>query len=151
MSQQLIHVNFKMFLDKPKALRYTSAVQRKFMGRFGGYTRSTARRSIRKRKKSSRVGSPPSSHEGSLRRLIFFGYDRQRNSVVIGPLKFKSSKIPSVLEHGGHSFALRRNKKTNKLERTRIKIRPRPFMGPAFDVAKPKIPGFWKSAGNQVS
>ena len=49
--------------------------------------RTTARHSIHKRKRTIAPGEPPSSHTGLLRRFIFFGYDRERRSVVIGPAR----------------------------------------------------------------
>jgi len=36
-------------------------------------------------------GSLPSSHVGTLRRLIFFGYDLSARSVVIGPAPLRNT------------------------------------------------------------
>ncbi len=144
MPQKMVNVNFKMFFDRPAVESATSRMGRKVLTRFGGYVRLTAKRSMRRRKKSSAPGSPPSAHEGSLKKTIFFGYDRERESVVAGPLGFKGSNAPEILEHGGETTIMRRDKKTGKLVAKRIKIQPRPFMDPAFEKGRKKLPEFWK-------
>jgi len=79
-------VTKQMFFDRDKVRKRTDAGTRRVLSRFGAYVRTTAKHSIRKRKRISEPGEPPSSHTGLLRRFIFFGYDRDRRSVVIGPI-----------------------------------------------------------------
>jgi len=45
-----------------------------------------------------------------------------------------------LLEHGGE--AARRTKTKTR----RLRYRPRPFMGPAFEAEKPQLPALWKNS-----
>ncbi len=78
-------VTKQMFFDRDKVRRKADAGSRRVLGRFGAFVRTAARHGIRRRKATSAPGEPPSSRTGLLRRFIFFGYDRGRRSVVIGP------------------------------------------------------------------
>lgn len=132
-----------LFFDSPKVLRSVDTATRKVFSRFGAFVRRTARGSIRKRNKASRPGQPPSSHTGLLKRFIFFGYDTNRRSVVIGPTRLTENHrgdAPSALEYGG-TATLGQNK-----DKTCVRIRPRPFMGPAFEKEQTKLPTLWKNS-----
>ena len=86
-------------------------------------------------------GSPPYSHVGLLRKFILFAYDPQRKSVVIGPTLIRAeSQAPRLLEHGGE--AVRRTKTKTR----RLRYRPRPFMGPAYEAEKAQLPALWKNS-----
>jgi hypothetical protein len=98
----------KFFLDKPAVANAVDAGTRRALSKFGAFVRTRSRSSIRKRKKASKPGQPPSSHVGTLKKLIFFTYDQQKKSVVIGPTKFAGSKfigaksgVPETLEYSG--------------------------------------------------
>ena len=130
------------FFDDKSVRRALDRGTRKALSKFGAYVRRRAKSSIRKRKKTSEPGQPPSSHTGKLRKYIYFGYDRTRRSVVIGALPFSSSRAQEVLEHGGRA---RRAVKTFRVgSRGPLKsidvpypgltaiYRPRPYMRPAF-------------------
>lgn len=130
----------RLFFDSPKVLGAVDTATRKVFSRFGAFVRRTARGSIRKRKASSAPGAPPSSHTGLLKRFIFFSFDPTRKSVVIGPMRLTENNrgdAPSALEYGG-TATLDKKKK--------VHIRPRPFMGPAFDKEKPKLPALWQNS-----
>jgi len=123
---------------------------------FGSFVRQTARRSLRKRKKSSEEGKPPSMHEGTIKRKLIYAVDELNKNVVIGPTLW-SRKAAHIVEHGGdfvvnlipwwvltdprERVALKRrlNRAGNSgLERRfrvkrRIKYKARPFMRPAFE------------------
>lgn len=132
-----------LFFDSPKVVRVVDKSTRRVLSRFGAFVRRTAKGSIRKRKKASAPGKPPSSHTGLLKRFIFFGYDRQKQSVVIGPTQLTDNNrgdAPSILEYGGRT-TIEGNKK-----KTRVRISARPFMGPAFEKEKPNLPSLWKNA-----
>jgi phage gpG-like protein len=118
--------------------------KRQTLSRAGAFIRQSARTSIRPRKGTSRPGRPPFSHEGSLRRLIMFGYDPNTESVVVGPVGFKSSIAPNVLEFGGVTNAPYWWKHKRKSKRIRIKARP--YMGPALEREKDKLPWLWESS-----
>jgi phage gpG-like protein len=98
----------------------------------------TAKQSIRKRKKTAPPGQTPSSHTGLLKRFIFFGYEPLRRSVVIGPerLDQKNTDAPHTLEYGGRTT----------VDKKRVRISARPFMGPAFEKEKTNLPSMWKNS-----
>ena len=86
---------------------------------------------------------PPSSHTGTLKKFIFFGYDKDRRSVVIGPVTVpgKSGKTPSALEHGGRVTIT-----AGAAQGQSVNIEPRPFMQPAFDKEIGTLPGLWQDS-----
>lgn len=150
--------------DKANAATYRG------LARFGALTRTKARRSIVKRKRSSTPGMAPSSHDGRLRRNIFFGHDRARQSVVIGPAATKAHRntngilqrglATEVLEYGGQVGVVevysggkwwpvnhRRTRRPGERRRVRwVKMKPRPYMGPAFKSTAPLVSDFWKDS-----
>jgi len=132
-------VTKQMFFDRQAVLGAVDRATRSVLSKFGAFVRTAARHSIRKRKAASQPGSPPSSHVGTLRRLIFFGYDPARKSVVIGPTPFRSEvEAPPLLEYGG------RARRKDRKGRNVVSIyRPRPFMTPAFESEKTKLPALW--------
>ena len=135
-------VTKQMFFDRQAVLGAVDSATRSVLSKFGAFVRTAARHSIRKRKAVSEPGNPPSSHVGTLRRLIFFGYDPARKSVVIGPTPFRSEvEAPPLLEYGGR--AVRKNRKGRNVIAT---YKARPFMGPAFEQEKPKLPALWANS-----
>lgn len=153
--QLLPTVHVSQFFDR---LAVTSRLDRgtlKFLRRAGGALRLTVRRSIRKRKAISQPGRPPHSHEGSLRRLIFFGLDNVHESVVVGPApRFRQSgggglRGASLLEFGGTTYRQERIRTTNGgriTRRTPYHYRPRPFMRPAEKLIRPRLPQMFADA-----
>lgn len=133
-----------MFFDRPRIVAALDRTKRKALSRGGAFIRQAAKTSIRKRKGSAPPGKPPYSHEGSLRRLILFGYDQRTDSVVVGPVGFSKSTAPNVLEFGGTTVITRRVK--GRLVRQRVKIAARPYMGPALEKEKPKLPKAWANS-----
>ncbi len=125
-----------MFFDRAKVKRKVDAWTRKVLSKFGAFVRQTSRKSIRKRKGTSKPGRPPFSHTGTLKKFLFFGYDADRRSVVIGPViaPGKAGKAPATLEHGG-KVSLPTGNKTE--------IAPRPFMQPAFERELPGVSKLW--------
>jgi len=132
-------VTTSMFFDRRAVAGAVDRGTRRVLSRFGAFVRTTARHSIRPRKKVSEPGQPPSSHVGLLRKLIYFGYDAARKSVVIGPTPLRgTAQVPPLLEYGGR--ARRRGRKGRQVMAT---YRARPFMGPAFEREKPRLPAMW--------
>lgn len=134
----------QMFFDRPKVKRAVDAARRQVLSKAGAFIRQTARTSIRKRKGTSKPGSPPHSHVGLLRRFILFGYDKQSDSVVIGPVGFKASGAPRVLERGGTATVTRR--KRGKRTERRVRIAARPYMQPALEKERPILPELWRNS-----
>jgi hypothetical protein len=133
-----------MFFDRATVVRAVDGAKRKVLSKAGAFIRTAARTSIRKRKGSAPAGKPPHSHEGSLRRLILFGYDKAADSVVVGPVGFKKSVAPSVLEYGGDTVVLRR--RGGRLTSQRVRIAARPYMAPALERERPKLPLLWRNS-----
>ena len=154
----------KMFFDKPSVKNAMDKETRKAFRKFGAYVRTRARSSIRRRRKASSPGKPPSSHTGLLKTYIYF--DGDEDNVVIGamPLNMKNvvgaggEKIPQILEHGGTviqtevfkwgkwrraDLRSRRRNAGLQMRKRRIPIAARPFMGPAFEKEKAKLPACW--------
>ncbi|MBP7746998.1 MAG: hypothetical protein KA383_12785 [Phycisphaerae bacterium] len=130
-----------LFFDKQTVLRAVDKAKRAVLSKAGAFIRTTAKHSIRTKKGSAPPGKPPHSHEGSLRRLIYFGYDPASNSVVVGPVGFKRGTAPNVLEFGGKTEIQRR--RHGKVVRTRVTIDRRAFMGPALEKERPQLPKRW--------
>ena len=143
----MIGMDFKSakagFFDRKVVIAKVDAAARRVLSRFGAFVRRSARSSIRKRRRSAPPGSPPSSHTGLLKKFIFFGYDTQRKSVVIGPSRLNRKgrgEAPQLLEYGGTATLVRRGRK----KRTTYKARP--YMGPAFEKEKPQLPAMWRGS-----
>jgi hypothetical protein len=129
------------FFDRAKVKRSVDAATRRVLSKFGAFVRQRARTSIRRRKGTSPPGSPPYSHVGLLRRFILFAYDADRKSVVIGPtLTKEGSEAPRLLEYGGDTVVEVEGK------RQRLRYRPRPFMRPAFEQEKTRLPTLWRDS-----
>ena len=139
-------VTRETFFDRKAVRSAVDRTARRVLSRFGAFVRRAARSSIRKRKRTSMPGEPPSSHTGLLRRFIFFGYDHQRRSVVIGPqrLNQKIGEAPAALEYGGTSTVVEGLR--GKRRKRRVRIKARPYMGPAFEQEKPKLPAMWRDS-----
>jgi len=151
MARPLINMKVtRLFFDRPKVRRGVDRAKRRALSRAGAFIRQRARTSIRKRKGAAPPGKPPRSHEGSLRRLILFGFDRASDSVVVGPVKLnKPGEAPSVLELGGRTTVTRRRtRKDGKrvIESKRVRIAARPYMGPALKKELPNIPKAWANS-----
>jgi hypothetical protein len=136
----------RLFFDRSAVFDRADRATRKVLSRFGAYVRRTAKGSIRFRHKASDPGKPPNSHTTLLRRFIFFSYEPMERSVVIGPARLnqKVGNAPEALEYGGPStdlVGLRRERR-----RRTVYIRPRPYMGPAFEKEKPNLPGMWQDS-----
>lgn len=143
----MIGMDFKsakaMFFDRHAVISKMDTATRKVLSKFGAFVRRSAKSSIRKRKKPAPPGSPPSSHTGLLKKFIFFGYDPDARSVVIGPTRLNQKgrgEAPPILEYGGKATLVRRGKK----KRTTYKARP--YMQPAFEKEQPQLPALWRGS-----
>jgi hypothetical protein len=136
-------VSLDMFFDTDRVKRAADTATRKVLSKAGAFIRTAAKSSIRKRKAISAPGQPPSSHTGLLKRFIFFGYDADRKTVVVGPMRLnqKIGAAPEALEHGGPSTVV--SGLRGKRRKRRIRIAARPYMGPAMVKEMPKFQGIW--------
>ncbi len=155
------------FFDRSKVLAAMDRATRKALSKAGAFIRQRAKTSIRKRKKASAPGSPPSSHVGHLRKFLFFSYDDSSKSVVVGPARLSGTADPDApnrLEYGGTVSGKGRVVfLTNQVGRnaagrftsggkTRVEVSgmldypARPFMGPALEAERPGLPALWKDS-----
>jgi hypothetical protein len=133
-----------LFFDRAKVRGAVNRAKRAVLSKAGAFIRQTARNLIRKRKGTAPPGAPPHSHEGSLRRLIYFGYDPASDSVVVGPVGFRNSPAPHALEFGGKTEV--KSRRRGKVVRTRVTIEQRAFMGPALEKERPSLPKRWANS-----
>jgi len=145
------------FFDRASVKYRVDRRSRQVLAKFGAFVRRTAKQSIRKRKRSSMPYRPPSSHTGLLRRFIWFAYDRQRQSVVIGPVRLSERNrgaAPEALEYGGTARVEHRDRGNKRRFQTALRkqtttttrIQPRPFMNPAFEQEKKRLPSLWRDS-----
>ncbi len=127
----------KTFFDRKAVLDPVKKANLRSLSKAGAFVRRTAKGGIRKQKKISKVGNPPSSHTGKLKDFIFFGLDEARQSVFVGPIRLNGTdgEAPRLLEKSGVSHKGWRYRK-------------RPFMLPALEKESPKFPGFWSKSVN---
>lgn len=111
------------FFDRGLIISAMDQATRKAMVSTGAYTRTVARNSMKKRKGPSDPMTPPHVHVGTLKNLLYFNYDPQARTVVVGPVGLGNSKVPGILEYG------------NKF------VEPRPYMAPAGNKAYKKFAG----------
>lgn len=95
-----------VFFDREKVFRAMDKAKLRALSKFGAFVRTRARTSMRKRKKPSAPGTPPSAHVGTLKKLLYFAYDPATKSVVVGPVPFGAAArqnvgAPEVNEYGG--------------------------------------------------
>lgn len=138
----------KLFFTSKAVTSRVDAATRRVLSRFGAFVRRTAKSSIRKRKKASEPGQPPSSHTGLLKKFIWFGYEPNEHSVVIGPARLtsKTGEAPEALEHGGTATLMETKwigRGRKKRQKRNVHVAARPFMGPAMDKETPKLPSMW--------
>lgn len=141
-----------LFFDDAKVLKAMDAATARALSKFGAEVRRIARASIKESPGPSSAGSPPHSHMAARKReankkrkaagkgpikggfaglrFILFAYDPAAKSVIIGPAsnRTRSLTIPEILEFG---------------KDPKHKVARRPFMGPAFEQTKPKLPALW--------
>jgi hypothetical protein len=121
----------QFYFDQSRVLRATQRANVRNLTTVGAFIRRRTRSLIRERRRPSRPGQPPSRQTGQLRNRILFAVDRRRPSVVIGPVRRKSTTPAEALERGGKTVAVTR---TNRGTRRRtFRIQARPYMQPALD------------------
>ncbi|QDV23428.1 hypothetical protein [Aureliella helgolandensis] len=101
------------FFDRMKVQDKINRGERRQLSRIGSFVRRRARTSLRRRKKVSQSGSPPSVHSRdkvATLKNILFAYDATNHAVYIGPVRLnqvnqrpsgQSIPITSLHEFGG--------------------------------------------------
>jgi len=131
-----------LFFDRQQVLSKVSRAERRVLSKFGAYVRQDARQRIRRRKRPSRPGESPTNQTGLLKRHIYFVFDPDRRSVVIGPARLSAgTEAPATLEYGGDALV-----ETPQGKPVLVTIAERPYMGPAFRQELPKVPALWRDS-----
>ena len=115
--------------DIPRLLRKARRQNIRTLGHAAAVIRVTAKRSIRKRAGPSPAGQPPHTHCGVLPRSLRYAVARNRQSAVIGPDYTVARRVGRPHEKGGIYFGRR--------------YPARPYMLPAFEKIRPRLPRFW--------
>lgn len=131
-----------LFFDRQKVLSQVSRAERRVLSKFGAYVRQDAKQRIRRRKRPSQPDESPTNQTGLLKRHIYFVFDPDRRSVVIGPARLSTgTEAPATLEYGGDAVV-----DTPQGKPVRVAIAERPYMGPAFRQELPKVPALWRDS-----
>lgn len=131
------------FLDREKVQKSLDKKSLKVLARYGGSVRKTAQYSMRSRKKSAPKGQPPYAHgKKLLKRLLFYSLEKQRKTVVVGPVLLSETAkegVPKLMEVGG-TITRRVKDKSVKYVYT-----GHAFMKPASEVHIGKVASWYKS------
>lgn len=125
----MVQTRAKTKFDAKKVMAAAKRANITSLGHAGAAIRLAARRSIRKGARASSPGMPPHTRRGRLRNAIKYAVDKAMQSVVIGPDVEIAGTSGSAHEFGGHY----RNEDYPR----------RPFMGPALEKVKDRLPAFW--------
>jgi hypothetical protein len=142
----------QFFFDRQIVIDAVGRASAKNLSQAVSFIRRSARSSLRRRKKVSPPGQPPSVHTQdrvATLKNIWFVFDPAQRSVVVGPLKLNGSRlegsnrqtVPSLHELGGTAVVGGRRKR-----KRRAKYASRPFMGPAMERELPKFAGLWANS-----
>ena len=133
----------KALLDVSKIQHGVDKEKRRATIKGLAFVRKRARSSLRRRKKASEPGSPPSVHaKGRGLKTILFEYDNRTGGGRVGPVKLDGTNrlvinektAASTQEFGGKVRLRQRQRKGRKRQPPRtVRYKPRPFMGPALE------------------
>ncbi len=142
-----------VFFDRDHIIKKIGEAKVKVLSKGGAYIRRAAQTSMRYRKKGfSAPGRPPFAHRqfgALLRKLLFFAYDAQSDSVVVGPVAARKAEVPHLMEFGGTATRRKIMGSRGKVRHVVTRIAhypPRPFMGPALEKSAPKLPEQWANS-----
>jgi len=99
------------FFDRPLVIKALARAKRKVLSKAGAFVRKRARSSIRRRKKPSAPGSPPSAHskDSASLKTILFAFQPQSESTIVGPVALNqvnftvesvTTTVPGLHERG---------------------------------------------------
>lgn len=131
-----------LFFDRQSVLAPAQRAKQKALSKFGAFVRRDARRSIRKVGKKgnpAKPGQPPKSRTGLLKNHIYFLYDKQADSVIIGPAALNGRRqqtrvATDVLEIGGSVTR----------DGQQFVYAKHPYMQPAFNQQLPKAAAMFR-------
>jgi hypothetical protein len=138
----------RLFFDRQIVIDAVGVATAKNLSKAGSFIQRSARSSLRRRKKASAPGEPPSVHTRdrvATLKNIWFVFDPINKSVVVGPMKLNTSAlvgsdqptVPALHEYGGSAVV------GKGIRKRRVRYPARPFMGPAMQRELPKFEGLW--------
>lgn len=125
----MVKAKAKTKFDGKKVMAAAKRANITNLGHAGAAIRLQARHSIKKGKGPSTPGTPPHTRKGRIRNAIKYAVTPGKQSVVIGPDAEVAADSGSAHEFGGR-FRLENYDK-------------RPFMGPALEKVKDRLPRMW--------
>ncbi len=125
----MIQAKAKIKTDNSKIRWAAKKANIRNLGHAGAAVRLIARHSIKKSPKKSPSGTPPNTRKGRMRNAIKYAVVKDKQSVVIGPDRQVAGTSGAAHEFGG------------KYKRERYDRRP--FMGPALEQVKDRLPAMW--------
>ncbi|MCL2645607.1 MAG: hypothetical protein FWD61_01215 [Phycisphaerales bacterium] len=128
----MIQARAKIKLDAKKVMAAAKRGNITSLGHAAGAIRLAARHSIKKSPKKSPAGTPPNTRKGRLRGAIKYAVSKSPPSAVIGPDAANAGTSGKAHEFGG------------KYKRERYDRRP--FMLPALENVKPRLPKCWENS-----
>lgn len=145
-----------MFFDRPAVMKAVEAKERRVLMKVGAYVMTSAKSSIRSKRrptkgrkrrgrpvKFSKPGEPPISWSRRGIKRIFYYWNREAQTVGVGPEQFGNVDITGTLELGG--LAKFKDPATGNMKQGRWE--PRPFMGPALEKNETKILDIFEDGG----
>ena len=133
----------ELFFDTELVKRSVSKTVLQKLNHIGGLIRKTARNSIRPRRSASKPGDPPNSHTGLLKDKLLYSFDKEAESVVVGPVLLnRGTDAPHTLEFGGYTQI----GSAWSLFKKRVFIKPRPYMAPALEKNRETIAKIWSDS-----
>jgi hypothetical protein len=121
------------FFDRQAVSDPARASMTRGLSKIGAFIRTDARGSIRRGKKISAPGEPPTAHvaEDGIKQILFT-FDASSQSVITGAVKLNGKTygnvpVPELLEVGGDTVAVVKQKPQ------RLHYNPHPFMKPAYE------------------
>jgi hypothetical protein len=138
---------------RPNMAIQIDPAKRRFLAKWGGYVRTTARNLIGSTApayKGPRAGNgPPRSRTGLLKNMIFFATDAPGVYMDVGPAAVRtrhgdaSAPIPALLEYGGTQRVPEAEPDPDDARRSWIRTghtvtaryQPRPYMNRAVDIS----------------
>ena len=159
------------FFDRPAVKDRMTKANRKALSKAGAFIRRRARSSLRRRKKSSQPGQPPSVHTSdrvATLKNILFAYEPNSQTLVVGPVRLNQQTLLGPQLGGAtvaqvHEFGAtvkvreakvgphwrtgrRRVRRGQPVRVRRVKYSERPFMGPALEAEQEHIPDAWSGS-----
>jgi len=112
----MIRLTVRTQFDKRKLKKKVETATFTSLRHAGGAIGKTARFSIRRRKTSSKPGSPPHTQTGMLKRVIRYEVTNNKTEVIIGPVNEIAGRLWNLHEFGGVAT------KRRKLKPHRFKV-----------------------------